>query len=83
MKHKNVERYSSVVATLSPFLWFTERADEALAFYQRVFGVVPPEGQQDFMGGSVVIGDTELIVFNGGPYADFAFNETVSLFVPL
>ena len=75
--------------SVSPFLWFNEGAEEALALYERVFddsSVVSVSrrsvsGHEDFMAGTVRIGDLNLIVFNGGPYGDFKFNESISLFV--
>ncbi|HVA52056.1 MAG TPA: VOC family protein [Acidimicrobiales bacterium] len=66
-----------------------EGAEESLALYERVFqdsSVVDvtrgrASGHENFMTGTVRIGDLNLIVFNGGPYADFRFNEAMSLFV--
>jgi predicted 3-demethylubiquinone-9 3-methyltransferase (glyoxalase superfamily) len=77
------------VPSVSPFLWFNEGAEEALALYARVFqdsSVVDvtrgrASGHENFMTGTVRVGDINIIVFNGGPYADFKFNEAMSLFV--
>jgi predicted 3-demethylubiquinone-9 3-methyltransferase (glyoxalase superfamily) len=81
--------YIYSMPSVSPFLWINKGAEEALALYQRVFqdsSVVsdtrgPVAGHENFMTGTVRIGDLNLIVFNGGPYADFKFNEAMSLFV--
>ncbi len=75
--------------SVSPFLWFSEKADEALELYTKVFADsevlnverAPTEGHEQFMAGTIRIGGTEIIIFNGGPYAQFAFNPSFSLFV--
>lgn len=77
------------MTTLSPFLWFNEGAQDALAHYERVFhdspGVTvapsPEEGSDPFMAGTINVGGVNLILFNGGPYADFQFNPSISLYV--
>jgi predicted 3-demethylubiquinone-9 3-methyltransferase (glyoxalase superfamily) len=74
---------------LSFFLWYNEGADKALDLYEKVFAgsqvvEVRREGsstQPQFMAGTLRIGGTNVILFNGGPYANFAFNESMSLFV--
>ena len=73
--------------TITPFLWFDNQAEEAIAFYRSVFKNVKG-------GPQLKVGETPtsraltwsfelegqpLIALNGGPY--FTFNEAVSFFV--
>jgi predicted 3-demethylubiquinone-9 3-methyltransferase (glyoxalase superfamily) len=77
------------MATVTPFLWFTEGAEEALAVYQRVFtdcetlsvnrSVV--DGEELLFSAQLRIGTSEIILFNGGPYADYTFSPATSMFV--
>ena len=81
--------YIYAVPTVSPFLWFNEGAAEAMALYERVFhdsanvSVTPNPASDpaDFMSGRIRIGQTDITLFNGGPYADFTFSPAISLFV--
>jgi len=60
-----------------------------MALYERVFldsanVAVTPNPAADpatFMSGRIRIGQTDITLFNGGPYADFAFSPAISLFV--
>jgi predicted 3-demethylubiquinone-9 3-methyltransferase (glyoxalase superfamily) len=77
------------VATLSPFLWFNDDAEEALAFYASVFEnseivSVTSVNDSSLPGGGFVIGtirieNLAITILNGGPM--FALNEAFSLFV--
>jgi len=71
--------------TITPFLWFDNRAAEAHAFYTRVFNsadgtsdTVAPGTGGPFMG-SVSLPGIELMLFDGGPHV--SFNDAISLFV--
>jgi predicted 3-demethylubiquinone-9 3-methyltransferase (glyoxalase superfamily) len=61
-----------------PFLWYNDRAEEAMAFYASIFpdAAVKRTGSS---GGILRIGDLELMTFNGGPH--YAFTPAISLFV--
>ena len=70
--------------TVTPFLWFTEGAKEAHEHYSRIFGVGQPDGasgHQPFFSATLRIGDTEMIIFNGGPNDPMSFNPSISMFV--
>ncbi|MGH9019716.1 MAG: VOC family protein [Acidimicrobiales bacterium] len=77
------------MATLTPFLWFDDRADEALEFYATVFadsaevavsrGDIPDADGGRLVVGSVQIAGLEVKLFNGGP--GHPFNDAVSLFL--
>ncbi|RYF80457.1 MAG: VOC family protein, partial [Chitinophagaceae bacterium] len=73
-----------------PFLWFNNRAEEAIRFYTELFpnssvqslkkwdagGPFPEDG---IMMGSFVIDGLKVHAFDAGP--QFTFNESVSFFV--
>jgi predicted 3-demethylubiquinone-9 3-methyltransferase (glyoxalase superfamily) len=76
---------------IKPFLWFNDKAEEAMNFYVSVFnnakaGSVAryPEGAPgkagSVMTATFTIGDVEFIALNGGP--GDPFNNAVSLVVP-
>jgi predicted 3-demethylubiquinone-9 3-methyltransferase (glyoxalase superfamily) len=73
----------------SVFLWFSENAQEAAAHYRKVFPDAVStgedndlaEGHEGFMSAQLEIGGLRLIVFNGGPYGSFKFNESTSIFL--
>jgi len=77
------------MTSITPFLWFDNRAGEALDFYSTVFehsNIVDvnrvgdsssPDG--GFMMGTIELENTKMILFNGGPL--HPFNEAISLFV--
>lgn len=72
------------MATITPFLWFDGRVEEALSFYSRVFpDTVVLKRLTDSAGNllSVVtrFNGQELILFNGG--APFEFGDALSLFI--
>jgi len=69
---------------ISPFLWFDNNAQEAMAFYTAVFpdaritSTTPgPDGR--VLTGSFELFGQEFMVLNGGP--QFSFTEAISLFV--
>ncbi len=69
---------------ITPFLWFDNNAEEAVAFYTSIFknsknGNINPGPGGKPMAVTFEIEGQELIAFNGGPY--FKFNEAISLSV--
>jgi predicted 3-demethylubiquinone-9 3-methyltransferase (glyoxalase superfamily) len=75
----------------TPFLWFDNRAEEAMNFYLSVFknskqgtvrrygpGAPSPEGS--VMSATFEINGQEMTAFNGGPM--FTFSSAISFFVP-
>lgn len=76
--------------TISPFLWFNDKAEEAANFYVSVFprseirevsryGEATPMPAGTAMGVTFVLDGLELQAFNGGPM--FSFTEAISLYV--
>src|SRR5687767_3162326 len=76
---------------ITPFLWFNDKLDEAIAFYQTVFPDSKvhsvkrfPPGTPGNLEGKIMtarfeLAGQELLAFEGGP--EFKFNEAISLFV--
>ena len=75
---------------ITPFLWFDDRAEEAMEFYTSVFknskiGTVTRFGDEvpgpkgKVMTGTFQIEGQEFMVLNGGP--EFKFTEAISFFV--
>ena len=75
---------------ITPFLWFDNKAEEAMNFYVSIFknskilnvsryseGGPGPVGQ--VMTGSFELNGQEFMALNGGP--EFKFTEAVSFFV--
>ncbi len=77
------------MAKVTPFIWFTSGASDALALYEKVFtdcevlGIErnPDGSPAKFMAATLRIGDAEIVIFDGGPFDNFAFNEAFSLSV--
>jgi len=77
------------VASVAPFLWFNDNAEEALAFYSDVFANseiievtrmdVPSMPNGGFVIGTIRIEDLTITIMNGGPA--FTLNEAFSLAV--
>lgn len=72
------------MATITPFLWFDGRAEEALSFYSRVFPDTEVRKRLTDSAGNLLsvvvrLNGQELILFNGG--APFDFGEALSLFI--
>jgi predicted 3-demethylubiquinone-9 3-methyltransferase (glyoxalase superfamily) len=77
------------VASLTPFLWFNDDAEEALAFYASIFEnseIVSISSIDDpsmpnggFVIGTIRIENLDITILNGGPM--FTLNEAFSLFV--
>jgi predicted 3-demethylubiquinone-9 3-methyltransferase (glyoxalase superfamily) len=72
------------MATITPFLWFDGRADEALSFYSNVFPDTVvlkrlTDSADNLLSVVVRLNGQELILFNGG--APFDFGEALSLFI--
>ena len=77
------------MTTLTPFLWFEENAEEAMAFYASIFedstvgrikrfGAYMPGPPGEVMVGRMTICGQEFLVLNGGPNGDERFTEAVS-----
>lgn len=69
--------------TLTPFLWFDDNAEEAIAFYASIFpdakvGDVSRQNGRFFLGSFELAGQ-KFIALNGGP--QFKFTEAFSLYV--
>jgi len=74
---------------LTPFLWFDDNAEQALAFYASVFANseivdvtrmdVPEMAGGGFVVGTIRIENLRLTIMNGGP--TFRLNEAFSLMV--
>ncbi len=75
---------------IRPFLWFDNRAEEAMNFYTGIFpsssvtmkkrwGKGSPFPEEGIMMGSFIINGLEVYCFDAGP--EFTFNESVSFFV--
>lgn len=76
---------------IKPFLWFNDKAEEAIDFYLSVFpgakrGSISrvPEGGPGKPGSvliaSFVLDGTEIVALNGGPH--HSFTDAISLVVP-
>ncbi|MGR4870947.1 VOC family protein [Variovorax sp. LARHSF232] len=69
---------------ISPFLWFDNNAEEAIAFYTSIFrnsrvtSLMPGPGGKT-MGASFTLEGQEFMALNGGPM--FKFTEAISLYV--
>ena len=82
-------RYPVSVTQITPFLWFDDQAEEALALYSSVFSnseVVNVTKFDDadrpgrgFVMGTLRLENQTIMLFNGGPF--HAFSEATSLLV--
>ncbi len=78
---------------ISPFLWFNDRAEEAVAFYTSLFQDARitktlryPENSTVGTPGSVMaisfeLEGQEFLALNGGPEPGFAFSPSISFYV--
>ena len=69
--------------TVTPFLWFDDNAEEAIAFYASIFpdakiGDVSRQNGKFFLGSFELAGQ-KFMALNGGP--QFRFTEAFSLYV--
>lgn len=75
---------------ITPFLWFDNKAEEAMNFYISIFknskilsvsryGEESPGLEGALMTGTFQLEGQEFMALNGGPY--FTFTEAISLFV--
>lgn len=75
---------------ITPFLWFDDNAEEAMAFYTAVFpnssigeihrfGAEVPGPEGKALYATMTLDGTDVMVLNGGPY--FSFTEAISLYV--
>ena len=75
---------------ITPFLWFDDKAEEAMNFYVSIFkdskildvtryGEAGPGRQGTVMTGTFQLNGQEFMALNGGP--EFKFTEAVSFFV--
>ncbi len=75
------------MARVSPFLWISHDAEAALALYERVFARsgVRVSRSSDPAGalqiGTLEIGSSRVMVFNGEAHGVFSFTEALSLYV--
>lgn len=75
---------------ITPFLWFDDKAEEAMNFYTSIFedsqivsvtqyGEAGPAAKGTVMSATFRLNGQEFIALNGGPR--FTFTEAISLFV--
>ena len=75
---------------ITPFLWFNDKAEEAMKFYVSIFknskvgrvsryGEAGPGPKGTVMSATFVLEGQEFFALNGGP--QFPFTEAISLFV--
>src|SRR4051812_36843116 len=69
---------SSILTSITPFLWFDNNVPEAVAFYKSVFPNANVERVNDFMASFELEGQ-KFNALNGGP--KYRFNEAVSFFI--
>ncbi len=80
------------MTTITPFLWFEGKAEEAMAFYASVFkdsrlgaikrfGDYMPGPKGEVMTTRFTICGQEFMVLNGGPNGDQRFTEAISFFI--
>jgi predicted 3-demethylubiquinone-9 3-methyltransferase (glyoxalase superfamily) len=67
-----------MIESITPFLWFDDRAEEAARFYTSIFPDSTIESTSP-MSTTFTLKGQRLIAFNGGP--TFTFTPAVSLFV--
>jgi len=75
------------MTTITPFLWFDDDLEEALAFYATVFGDMAvtdlartgPLDSDPLFSARFRIHGQDLLAINGGP--QFPFTEAISMFV--
>lgn len=78
------------IPKITPFLWFDNQAEEAIAFYLTVFegakpgpvmrcGDAGPGPKGSVLCASLELGDFQMIAMNGGPH--FKFSEAISLLI--
>jgi len=75
---------------ITPFLWFDDKAEEAMHFYVSIFknskignitryGDAGPGPKGTVMSATFILDGQEFFALNGGPY--FKFTEAISFFV--
>ena len=71
------------MTTVTPFLWYDDQAQEAMALYADLFGVdtEPIDPDAPFFMGTLSLPGLTLMLFNGGPH--HTFNEAISLSVSI
>src|SRR5205814_9204313 len=69
---------TSLMSSITPFLWFDNNVPEAVAFYKSVFPNAKVETVNDFMATFELEGQ-RFNALNGGP--TYKFNEAVSFFI--
>ena len=80
------------MTTITPFLWFEGKAEEAMTFYSSVFndskigkikrfGDYMPGPKGEVMTGRLTLCGQDFMVLNGGPNGDQKFNEMISFFI--
>jgi predicted 3-demethylubiquinone-9 3-methyltransferase (glyoxalase superfamily) len=85
-------RRRMTMTTITPFLWFEGKAEEAMAFYASVFrdsklgnikrfGDYMPGPTGEVMTGRFTICGQDFMVLNGGPNGDQKFTEAISFVI--
>jgi predicted 3-demethylubiquinone-9 3-methyltransferase (glyoxalase superfamily) len=75
---QNQPTRTSVMASITPFLWFDNNVRQAVAFYKSVFPNAKVETVNDFMASFELEGQ-RFNALNGGP--KYKFNEAISFFI--
>jgi predicted 3-demethylubiquinone-9 3-methyltransferase (glyoxalase superfamily) len=85
-------RRRMTMTTITPFLWFEGKAEEAMGFYASVFrdstlgdikrfGDYMPGPKGEVMTGRFTICGQDFMVLNGGPNGDQKFTEAISFVI--
>jgi predicted 3-demethylubiquinone-9 3-methyltransferase (glyoxalase superfamily) len=80
------------MTTITPFLWFEGKAEEAVSFYTAVFkdskvgyikhfGDYMPGPKGEVMTGRFTLCGQDFMILNGGPNGDQKFTEAISFFI--
>src|SRR5712675_277330 len=89
-RHPRADRGGTVMKGISPFLWFNDKAEEAMSFYVSIFknskivsinryGEAGPGPKGSVMSVTAILGGQEFLALNGGP--QFSFTPAISFFV--
>jgi predicted 3-demethylubiquinone-9 3-methyltransferase (glyoxalase superfamily) len=76
--HPTQPTRTSVMTSITPFLWLDNNVPEAVAFYKSVFPNAKVETVNDFMAAFELEGQ-KFNALNGGP--KYKFNEAISFFI--
>src|SRR6266700_5504034 len=78
LAHPNRPTRTSIMTSITPFLWLDNNVPEAVAFYKSVFPNAKVETVNDFMASFELEGQ-RFNALNGGP--KYKFNEAISFFI--